>query len=130
MLFRSDKVTFFPGQIGIIIGIFDCIIPSEYESVNAIEVDDAGIESPERIAFDPDIAMVAALFPVMFGAVARCNDGVAPRSGSVEAIVENAMANFDIAHAGLLVPVVPVAFEKNGCTGRVEITILDNGFLT
>jgi len=40
------------------------------------------------------------------------------------------MANFDIAHAGLLVPVVPVALEKNGCAGRVEITILDNGFLT
>lgn len=83
----NDKAMFFPDNwSNTVYSITLSRVNTNPSTVERLTMRD---EHPERIAFDPDIAGGSGSFPVMFGAVARRNDGVAPCSGLGEAVIEH-----------------------------------------
>lgn len=110
---------------GIVRRADDAVVVGESEPVDAVEVDDAGVEDAEGVSLDADVAVVSACRAIRDSA-ADGDAGCAPAQTAVVSVFETVVPDRDVAHAGLFEPEVAVPLEEDRGAGDVEVVLLDD----
>ena len=112
--------------IRIVICHLDLVV-AESEVLHAEEIEDTWVKYAECIVLDKETSVVSTLSILKLrNTSSNCDTSCTPCCIAIVTVLEDIVADDNIAYTCLLEPEVTVTLKKDGCTRDVEVVVLDD----